>query len=136
MHHDKNLKAATRLEIGMPVIMNDVDGPDARRIAILCAHDPATGAWEARYLNRATNTKTCRNSLSFDRPTPLEDFGVEIRALSHDVYEVERIGDSVATYNDGVSRRWSGQEKSVHAGRAKAMLLLRAWLKLRQERGF
>lgn len=96
------------LRIGVPVIINDCDAPEARMVAVLCRFDARIGLWHARYLS----TYTLNGKCSGYRPTPLCDFGVALDVQGAG-YRCRRTGSSRATYPDGMPRDWqdrSGRE--------------------------
>lgn len=91
------------LRRGMFVILNDVDAPEARMVAVLTSYNDLVGFWRARYLSTFTHRATCIAQLW--TPTPLETFGVRL-VFAGDRYQCIPIGPSRAAYEDGKPRRW------------------------------
>lgn len=89
------------LRIGVPVIINDCDAPEARMVAVLARFDARQGLWHARYLSTFPHNAKC----SGYRPTPLCDFGVAIE-VDGAGFRCTRTGISRATYPDGAPRDW------------------------------
>jgi len=87
---------------GTYVIMNDVDCPEARLVAVLTRFDDAKGIWHALYLATYTNMAAPYGP----DPTPLSDFGMTVERRWN-VYRVIANGKpSIATYRDGHPRNW------------------------------
>lgn len=65
-----------------------------------------------------------------EHTTDLQTFGVkpviEIREGQHRI-RVDRISGSLATYSDGVSRRWQGHSESVSTVRPELVPALKRW---------
>jgi hypothetical protein len=109
---------------GTPVILNDVDAPEARLVAVLERYDDQSGVWYARYLSTYPNMKTCWTSGSLGGPTPLSEFGVRLD-VDGDKFRVVQTGSSSATYRDGKPRNWqdrTGREWWPVAARAARLV--------------
>lgn len=96
---------------GTHVIMNDVDCPEARLVAVLTRYDDKEGIWHALYLSETTNM-TAPHGL---QPTPISDFGKRVEwAFELGEYRVvDDGGPCIAAYKDGSARKWqdrSGRE--------------------------
>lgn len=84
------------------VIMNTADAPEAKMVAVLTRHDDVRGIWHALYL---WDNRIMRAPYG-PRPTLVSDFGQSVE-IDGDQYRVVPTGkESVATYEDGVNRRW------------------------------
>jgi hypothetical protein len=110
---------------GTPVILDDVDCPEAKLVAVLERYDDKSGIWHARYLSPATSMVKCWTSGSLGHPTPLDVFGVRLETKDGK-YRVLPVGDSKADYRDGVRRNWQGRTDGKHwrDARKKALGLL------------
>lgn len=87
---------------GTYVIMNDVDAPEARLVAVLTRYDDVKGIWHALYLASYTNMAAPYGT----RPTPLSDFGQKVE-WRWDEYRVVSSGEPcTAKYRDGAPRQW------------------------------
>lgn len=87
---------------GTYVIMNDVDCPEARLVAVLTRYDDVKGVWHALYLATYTNMIAPYGQC----PTPLSAFGKKVE-WKQDEYRVVSTGEPcTATYKDGRPRRW------------------------------
>ena len=97
------------LKRGTYVIMNDVDCPEARLVAVLTKYDDLRGVWHALYLSETTNM-TDPHGL---QPTPLSDFGKRVEWIYElGEYRVVDSGDPcVATYRDGKPRQWQDRSQ-------------------------
>lgn len=90
------------LKRGDYVIMNDVDCPEARLVAVLTRYDDTKGVWHALYLATYTNMAAPYGT----RPTPLADFGMAVE-WEWNEYRVVPTGEPcTATYRDGKPRQW------------------------------
>lgn len=90
------------LKRGDYVIMNDVDCPEARLVAVLTRYDDRKGYWHALYLSTFTNMAAPYGR----QPTLLSAFGMRVE-WKRDEYRVVPIGEPcTATYRDGRPRRW------------------------------
>lgn len=99
------------LKRGDVVIINDVDAPEAKMLAVLTKYDADAGAWHARYLTTATRNWKCGTANW--TPTKVEDFGMRLEWRGDEFRVVPNGAPCVATYDDGVPRRWqdySGRE--------------------------
>ena len=87
---------------GTYVIMNDIDCPEARLVAVLTRYDDIKGIWRALYLAAYTNMSAPYGP----GPTPISAFGKGVE-WSGDAYRVVDTGQPVtATYRDGKPRSW------------------------------
>lgn len=101
------------LKRGQLVIMNDIDCPEAKLVAVLTRFDDKKGIWHARYLAKATSRTKCYSSGALGGPTPLADFGVRVE-FSGEFFAVVPTGNpSVATYRDGKPRTWQDYRAGV-----------------------
>ena len=92
------------------VIMNDCDCPEAKLVAVLTRYDDKRGIWHALYLSTTTNMTAPYGP----HPTPIAKFGKRLE-WSGDTYKVVDSGEAcVATYEDGMPRRW----QDYHGDRA------------------
>lgn len=113
------------------VILNDFDRPETRMIALV--RDAGDGAeWtyisaDKRFGGRYLKWLPLRYP---EHTTDLQTFGVkpviEIREGQHRI-RVDRISGSLATYSDGVSRRWQGHSESVSTVRPELVPALKRW---------
>lgn len=87
---------------GTYVIMNDVDCPEARLVAVLTRYDDQKGIWHALYLATYTNMAAPYGR----QPTPLSDFGVTIEWKWDEYRAVPNGNPCVAKYRDGKPRQW------------------------------
>lgn len=92
------------LKRGVPVIMNDVDAPEARLVAVLTSYDDARGVWHARYLSTFPHRARC-SSHSWT-PTPIAAFGVRLELDGFRFRCVPTGEPCRATYDDGKPRSW------------------------------
>lgn len=87
-------------------IVNEIDAPIARHIAQLT---PIGYCYMSRnkdgYLKKFDGMKPVR-------PTPIEDFGFAVMERGKTVTFV-RCADCVATYSDGLPRRWHDDFKQI-----------------------
>lgn len=99
------------LKRGTYVIINDVDCPEARLVAVLTRYDDIEGVWHALYLSEDTNMTSPRGL----QPTPISDFGKRVE-WTYELGEYRVVDDGspcIATYRDGDPRQWqdrSGRE--------------------------
>jgi hypothetical protein len=110
---------------GTPVILNDVDCPEAKLVAVLERYDDKGGIWHARYLSPTANMVKCWTSGSLGQPTPLDVFGVDLE-IKDSKYRVRPVRESKAEYRDGKRRNWQGRSDGDHwrDARKKALELL------------
>jgi hypothetical protein len=94
------------LKRGTPVIINDIDAPEGRMIAVIIRYDKTHGYWKARYLCDRIQTY-CHSSGSLGMPTPIADFGMKLEWLDDKTFRAVPTDEpSVAKYRDGVPRDW------------------------------
>jgi len=99
-----------RLRLGVPVIMNDCDCPEAKMVAVLTRFDSRKGIWYAQYLSPHTNMEECWTGGGLGGPTPIAEFGVRLE-IRGSQYRVVTTGvPSQATYRDGVHRDWQDRQ--------------------------
>lgn len=91
-----------KIKIGTPVIINDCDRPCTGLVAIV--RKITDSFVEAIYLCKATNIRMCRSS-RIKGVTPISDFGVALR-IEDDLAVCVIVGESLATYEDGIPREW------------------------------
>ena len=93
---------------GTPVIINDVDCPEAKLVAVIRGYDAKRGVWKADYLSTRTNMARCWTSGEIGGPTPIAEFGMKVElddtGLSFRV--VPSGAPNVAKYRDGKPRNW------------------------------
>lgn len=87
---------------GTYVIMNDVDCPEARLVAVLTKHDDKAGIWHALYLATYTNMSSPHGTM----PTPISEFGKTVEWCGSQYRVINTGAESTATYRDGVPRKW------------------------------
>lgn len=87
---------------GTYVIMNDVDCPEARLVAVLTRYDDKRGVWHALYLATYTNMAAPYGT----RPTPLSEFGKKVEWKWNEYRVVDSGEPCTATYRDGKPRHW------------------------------
>lgn len=110
------------IRIGMPVIINYMDRPCTRLIAIIIRVDPKDNMAYARYLTTGTKITACYGPLI--GVTPLSQFGVDIVLEGSQVRGVQR-RLTVAAYRDGKPRAWQPEEDGeLHSVRPEAYRLL------------
>lgn len=113
------------LKRGQAVIMNDVDAPETRLVAVLTHYDAKTGTWFARYLSTYPHRVKCA-SCSWT-PTPIETFGVRLERDGFQFRCVPTGEPSRAKYEDGVPRSWQDRNpERWHQVRVKSAALLPA----------
>lgn len=94
------------LKRGELVIMNDVDCPEAKLVAVLTRFDDKTGVWHARYLAKATARTKCWSSGNLGGPTPISDFGKSIEWDKNRFRIIDTGAPTKAAYRDGKPRQW------------------------------
>lgn len=87
---------------GTYVIMNDVDCPEAKLVAVLTRHDDVRGVWHALYLSDKTNMVAPYGR----QPTPLSAFGKAVEWKWNEYRVVSTGAPCTATYRDGEPRKW------------------------------
>ena len=97
------------LRKGMPVIINDVERPEARLVAVLTTFNARTGIWRARYLANGTHGTQCWTG---GQPTPLSHFGIALESDGDRFRCVSSGEPSIATYRDGRPRSWQDRTPS------------------------
>jgi hypothetical protein len=113
-------------------ILNDFDCPEPRMIALIRESD---GVREWTYLS-ASKRHADSKWLNWNpvqlaaEVTPIERFGVEpvitLIGGKHEI-SVERVGDSTATYRDGVARRWQGRDGERTGIRPSLVAAIKQW---------
>lgn len=100
---------------GTPVIINDVDCPEAKLVAVIRGYDAKRGVWKADYLSTRTNMPRCWSSGELGGPTPLAEFGMRVELDDTRLsFRVVPTGDApVAKYRDGVSRNWQDRNDEL-----------------------
>lgn len=103
---------ATELRVGCCVIMNDLEQPCAKLIAVVVAINGDDV--KCRYLRDADVLKPFRKGcVNHVRTiTPVGTFGVCVKALGNE-YWCEVVEESSATYQDGKPRRWQDYQGTV-----------------------
>lgn len=107
---------------GTPVILNDVDCPEAMLVAVLERYDDKAGVWHARYLSPRTNMQKCCSSGSLGGPTPIDLFGVKLEIRGEE-YRVVQSGASQAKYRDGKPREWQDRRGGDQWQKARKVAL-------------
>ena len=109
------------LKRGTPVIINDVDCPEGKLVAVLIKVEE--NHWKARYLSDYPNMVYCCTTYP---PTPLSHFGMKIEWLDDDTYRVvpDDNGNRTATYRDGLPRVWQEPTPVYWKSRKMAKTLL------------
>lgn len=90
------------LKRGDYVIMNDVDCPEARLVAVLTRYDDQKGFWRALYLATYTNMTAPYGR----QPTLLSAFGMKVEWKWNEYRVVPNGEPCTATYRDGKPRQW------------------------------
>lgn len=99
--------ARKRLTPGTPVIINDIDCPMGKLIAVITRYDTKKKVFRARYLSNSISMIFCYASGSMGFPTPIEDFGVTLEWSDNGDYRAIPSGKTVsAAYVDGKPRKW------------------------------
>lgn len=93
---------------GTPVIINDVDCPQAKLVAVIRGYDAKRGVWKADYLSTRTNMQRCWSSGELGGPTPLAEFGmrVELDDTRQSFRVISTGAEPTAKYRDGKQRNW------------------------------
>jgi len=104
------------------VIIDDCDCPEPRMVAITRTHEGVCEWMYASAWKRLSRYGKWTRSECANRHTDLQLFGVrpiiEVRDGAHWL-RVERIGESRATYFDGVPRQWQGRPDAATPLREK-----------------
>lgn len=90
------------------VIISDGDAPEARMVAIIRT---GAGVSDWTYVSTAKMLSRYRKWTPVHPEgwqTPIERFGV-VASVRGNRLRIERVGESAATYPDGVPRRWQGR---------------------------
>lgn len=102
--------------VGDAVIINDFDCPETKMVALV-RRVQSNGRVRARYLSARTAKNYGQRDCYSDNPTKLSDFGMAVRFIMEPGevlrYEVQKVGDSTAVYEDGTPRAW--QDRSTRA---------------------
>ena len=109
------------LKRGTPVIINDVDCPENRLVAVIMRLTP-DGIWRARYLSTYPHMVFCWTG--HDVPTPLADFGVSLEWNGNEFRTVPNGQPCIAKYRDGVPRKWQQRGREWWPARTQARALL------------
>jgi len=101
---------------GTPVIINDVDCPEAKLVAVIRGYDAKRGVWKADYLSTRTNMARCWASGEIGRPTPISEFGMKVELDEAGLlFRVIPSGqEPTAKYRDGKPRNWQDRNSSEH----------------------
>ena len=114
-----------RIVVGMPVILDDIDRPCTRLIAIVKSIEQSdtvsSGIVHARYLTTNTMMKDCSSLLK--HVTPLSDFGVALE-FNDGIVCGKVTGSSIALYRNGQSRAWQPEWEECHPVDPKAFELI------------
>jgi hypothetical protein len=117
-------------------ILNDSECPEPRMI-VLIRESGGEKYWT--YLSaskRHADSKWLKwTRIRFpEEVTPIERFGVEPVFTLIDgkhVIGVERVGDSSATYRDGVPRKWQGRDGELTGVRPSLVAAIKQWQRAR-----
>jgi hypothetical protein len=94
-------------KVGDAVILNDVDQPCGKLVAIVVKDDGTH--YHCEYLNADPRfdhySKPPMRAGRLERATKLEDFGV-VLCVADGKYWCDQIGESAAKYPDGQARQW------------------------------
>lgn len=103
---------ATELKVGCCIIMNDVEQPCAKLIAVVTEID--VDSVVAKYLSGAKELKPYRKGClnQIENVTPVGRFGVSVK-YGDGQYWCEVVGESTATYRDGKPRQWQDRQGVV-----------------------
>lgn len=104
---DKPSAEGELLRIGVPVIINDCDAPEARLVAVLTRYDAKEGIWHAEYLSTYPHMRNCYTDR---RPTPISEFGMRLEWDGRSYRCVPTGGPCIAKYHDGVPRNWQDRQ--------------------------
>ena len=108
-----NVLLSSDIAVGHCVILNDVEQPCGRLVAVIMAIEG--GIAYCNYLNADAQLSSYNKKLGMaiqieggiHNMTPVGKFGVEVDYYPQvGTYCCERVGDSVATYRDGKPRKW------------------------------
>lgn len=117
----------TKLAIGMPVIINNVDRPCTRLVAVITNIDNDTGIVHAEYLCKETLMAQCSSQAY--RVTPLSEFGVTL-IIEKGEMKCDPVKKSTAMYPDGGHRKWQEEEYGKrHKVRPDVVSLLKKTIK-------
>ena len=103
---------STELKPGCCVVINDVEQPCAKLIAVV--KEIVGSSVTAVYLRDGKELKPYRNGFHgrTETVTPISRFGVKV-LIDDGLYWCEVVGDSTATYEDGKPRRWQDYQGVV-----------------------
>ena len=119
-----NVLLSSEIAVGHCVILNDVDQPCGRLVAVIVAIEGNTAY--CNYLNADPQLSSYNQKLGMaiqidggiHNMTPVSRFGVEVNYYPQEGgYCCERVSDSVATYRDGKSRKWQENVPLFYAAR-------------------
>lgn len=97
-----------RLRVGELVILNDMEQPCGKLVAVITAASEAGDLHQWKYINADPQLDSYNEQPGFIDMSPatrLEDFGVVIHAHNTE-YWCEQRYESKATYKDGKPRAW------------------------------
>lgn len=123
--YETTVLADPGLRRGMPVIINDVDCPESRLVAVIMGWDAKTGVWKARYLSTYPGMTYCTSGGGIGFPTALSAFGMKLEWLDGETFQAVPDGsDCTARYRDGEPRKWQEQVPRPQKSRKMARRLL------------
>lgn len=112
------------IAVGHCVILNDVEQPCGRLVAVIMAIEGNTAF--CNYLcadkDLSSHNKKLGMAIAIDggihNMTPVSKFGIEVKFCPQvGTYCCERVGDSIATYRDGKTRKWQENVPLQYAAR-------------------
>jgi hypothetical protein len=108
-----NVFLSSDIAVGHCVILNDVEQPCGRLVAVIMSIEGNTAFCNYLCADRDLSSYNKQLGMAIQveggihNMTPVSKFGVEVHYYPQvGTYGCERVGDSVATYRDGKPRRW------------------------------
>ncbi len=115
---------ASEIAVGHCVILNHVDQPCAKLVAIIVKRD-TDGFFYAKYLNKELqHINGGRPVRVYGDATPVGEFGVEVLA-DMEKYWCKQIAGSRATYSDGKLRCWQDTNPDAYYKPLQALLFIK-----------
>ena len=118
----RQLLPSSEIAVGHCVILNDIEQPYGRLIAVIMEMQGNIAF--CNYLNADSRLSSFNKKLGMIvnpeewNTTPVSKFGVEVSYCPEDgSYCCNRIGESVATYQDGKPRQWQERAPITYTAR-------------------